>query len=134
MSFLNEREEVVLKTIIEEFVQSNEPVGSRFISKAGPLKLGPASIRNIMSDLEDKGYIMQPHTSSGRVPSDEGYRYYIDKLVTFDADKETIINNLKAECSADNINGVLKKVSDNLGRLHTLCRFRYITETEHYAS
>lgn len=117
MSFLNEREEIVLKTIIEEFVQSNEPVGSRFISKAGPLKLGPASIRNIMSDLEDKGYIMQPHTSSGRVPSDEGYRYYIDKLVTFDADKETIISSLKADCSADNINGVLKKVSDSLGRL-----------------
>jgi len=117
MSFLNEREEIVLKTIIEEFVQSNEPVGSRFISKSGPLKLGAASIRNIMSDLEDKGFIMQPHTSSGRVPSDEGYRYYIDKIVTFDADKETIINSLKNDCSADNINGVLKKVSDNLGRM-----------------
>lgn len=118
MGTLNEREEIVLKTIIDEFVQSNEPVGSRFISKTGMLKLGPASIRNIMSDLEDKGYIMQPHTSSGRIPSDEGYRYYIDKLVTFDADKETIINTLKAECNADNISGVLKKkVSDNLGRL-----------------
>lgn len=114
---LNEREEIVLKTIIEEFVQSNEPVGSRFISKTGPLKLGAASIRNIMSDLEDKGYILQPHTSSGRVPSDEGYRYYIDRLVTFDADKEIIINSLKEEYSADNINGLLRKVSDNLGRL-----------------
>jgi len=117
LNYLNEREEIVLKTIIDEFVQSNEPVGSRFISKVGPLKLGAASIRNIMSDLEDKGYILQPHTSSGRVPSDEGYRYYIDKLVTFDADKETIINNLKDEFSADNINSVLKKVSDNLGRM-----------------
>lgn len=117
MSFLNEREEIVLKTIIEEFVQSNEPVGSRFISKTGPLKLGPASIRNIMSDLEDKGFIMQPHTSSGRVPSDEGYRYYIDKLVTFDADKESIISSLRADCGADNINGVLKKISDSLGKL-----------------
>lgn len=117
MSFLNEREELVLKTIIEEFVQSNEPVGSRFVSKAGPLKLGAASIRNIMSDLEDKGYIMQPHTSSGRIPSDEGYRYYIDKLITFNADKETMLSRLKENCSADNVAGVLKKVSDNLGRL-----------------
>jgi len=117
LSLLNEREEIVLKTIIDEFVQSNEPVGSRFISKTGPLKLGAASIRNIMSDLEDKGFIMQPHTSSGRIPSDEGYRYYIDKLVTFDAKNEDIINNLKISCSADNISGVLKKVSDNLGRL-----------------
>lgn len=117
VSELNSREEIVLKTIIEEYVQSNEPVGSRFVSKAGPLKLGAASIRNIMSDLEEKGYIMQPHTSSGRIPSDEGYRYYIDKLVTFDTDKETLLDILKEECSADNVSGVLKKVSDNLGRL-----------------
>lgn len=117
MSSLNEREEIVLKTIIDEFVQNNEPVGSRFISKTGMLKLGAASIRNIMSDLEEKGYIMQPHTSSGRVPSDEGYRYYIDKLVTFDAGNADIIEALKADCNADNISGVLKKVSDNLGRL-----------------
>lgn len=117
MSFLNEREEIVLKTIIEEFVQSNEPVGSRLISKTGPLKLGAASIRNIMSDLEDKGFIEQPHTSSGRVPSDEGYRYYIDKLVTFNADKEGMLNSLLKDCDAENINGVLKKVSDNLGKL-----------------
>jgi len=117
LKILNEREEIVLKTIIEEFVQSNEPVGSRYISKSGPLKLGPASIRNIMSDLEEKGFIMQPHTSSGRVPSDEGYRYYIDKLITFDAANETILQTLKEQCAADNVSGILKKVSDNLGRL-----------------
>ncbi|TCK61771.1 heat-inducible transcriptional repressor HrcA [Seleniivibrio woodruffii] len=117
MNFLNEREESVLKTIIEEFVQSNEPVGSRLISKTGPLKLGPASIRNIMSDLEEKGYILQPHTSAGRVPSDEGYRYYIDRLVTFSFSDRAILEQLKQECSAENINGVFKKVSDNLSRL-----------------
>ncbi len=133
MGTLNEREEIVLKTIIDEFVQSNEPVGSRFISKTGMLKLGPASIRNIMSDLEDKGYIMQPHTSSGRIPSDEGYRYYIDKLVTFDADKETIINTLKAECNADNISGVLKKGERQPRKTYQLRRVCYLSETEHYA-
>jgi len=117
MNFLNEREEAVLKTIIEEFVQSNEPVGSRLISKTGPLRLGPASIRNIMSDLEEKGYILQPHTSAGRVPSDEGYRYYIDRLVTFSFSDRAILEQLKQECSAENINGVFKKVSDNLSRL-----------------
>ncbi len=117
MNFLNEREEIVLKTIIEEFVQTNEPVGSRLISKTGPLKLGAASIRNIMSDLEEKGFILQPHTSSGRVPSDEGYRYYIDKLVTFGSADCTVMEQLKSECSAENINGIFKKVSDNLGRM-----------------
>lgn len=117
MDFLNQREELVLKAIIEEFVQSNEPVGSRLISKTGPLKLGAASIRNIMSDLEDKGYIIQPHTSAGRIPSDEGYRYYIDKLVSFDLSDRAVMEQLKTDCSADNMNGLLKKVSDNLSRL-----------------
>lgn len=117
MNFLNEREEIVLKTIIEEFVQTNEPVGSRLISKSGTLNLGAASIRNIMSDLEEKGYILQPHTSAGRVPSDEGYRYYIDKLVTFGLSDPSQMEKLKSECSAENMNGLFKKVSDNLGRL-----------------
>lgn len=117
MNFLNEREEIVLKTIIEEFVQTNEPVGSRLISKTGSLKLGAASIRNIMSDLEEKGYILQPHTSAGRIPSDEGYRYYIDKLVTFGSSDPNQLELLRSECSADNISGLFKKVSDNLGRL-----------------
>lgn len=117
MDFLNEREELVLKAIIDEFVQSNEPVGSRLISKNGPLKLGAASIRNIMSDLEDKGYIIQPHTSAGRIPSDEGYRYYIDKLVSFDLNDSGVMEQLKNQCSADNMSGVFKKVSDNLSRL-----------------
>jgi heat-inducible transcriptional repressor len=114
---LNDREEVVLKTIIEEFVNSNEPVGSRYVSKTGVLKLGPASIRNIMSDLEEKGYLVQTHTSSGRVPSDEGYRYYIDKLVTFDSSNCQILETLKNECTAENMTGMFKKISDNLGRM-----------------
>jgi len=114
---LNGREEIVLKTIIEEFVKSNEPVGSRYVSKTGALKLGAASIRNIMSDLEDKGFIQQTHTSSGRVPSDEGYRYYIDRLVSFDSGNVEILNTLKNECTAENMTGVFKKVSDNLGKM-----------------
>ena len=117
MEFLNEREEVVLKTIIEEFVQTNEPVGSRLISKTGPLKLGAASIRNIMSDLEEKGYILQPHTSAGRIPSDEGYRYYIDKLVTFGSADCSLLEQLKSDCAAENINSIFKKISDNLSRM-----------------
>jgi len=65
---LSEREETILKIIIDETINKNEPVGSRYISKVGSLNLSPATIRNIMSDLEDLGYIAQPHTSSGRVP------------------------------------------------------------------
>ena len=75
MRFLNEREELVLRTIIDEYIDTSEPVGSRNVSKVGPLKMSPATIRNIMSDLVEKGFIAQPHTSAGRVPTDSGYRY-----------------------------------------------------------
>src|SRR5262249_54076456 len=62
-------------------VTSGEPVGSRTLAKAMEWRLSPATIRNIMSDLEDEGYLSQPHTSAGRIPSEKGYRFYVDNLV-----------------------------------------------------
>ncbi|MCA1932422.1 MAG: heat-inducible transcriptional repressor HrcA [Calditerrivibrio sp.] len=79
---LSEREKVVLKMIVEEYIRTSEPVGSRFVSKNSLLGLSPASIRNVMSDLEDKDMIKQTYVSSGRVPSDSGLRYYVDKLIS----------------------------------------------------
>lgn len=79
---LNEREKVVLKMIVEEYIRTSEPVGSRFVSKNSLLGLSPASIRNVMSDLEDKDMIKQTYISSGRVPSDNGLRYYVDRLIS----------------------------------------------------
>ncbi len=104
MRFLNEREELVLRTIIDEYIDTNEPVGSRNVSKVGPLKMSPATIRNIMSDLVDKGFIVQPHTSAGRVPTDEGYRYYIDKLVSTQIVSEDLIKNIQNEMTFDPVN------------------------------
>ncbi|MDP3131140.1 MAG: heat-inducible transcriptional repressor HrcA, partial [Bacillota bacterium] len=76
---LNERQETVLKLIVEEYVKSAEPVGSRTLSKQ--MDVSPATIRNEMSDLEDLGFLEKTHTSSGRVPSEKGYRYYIETIL-----------------------------------------------------
>ena len=78
---LDERPKDILKLIIRSYVASGEPVGSRSLSKALSWNLSPATIRNIMSDLEAEGYLTQPHTSAGRVPSEKGYRFYVDNLV-----------------------------------------------------
>ncbi|MBP7174842.1 MAG: heat-inducible transcription repressor HrcA [Thermoclostridium sp.] len=78
---LNERKMQILKTLIDDYVQTAQPVGSRTISRKYELGLSSATIRNEMADLEEMGYITQPHTSAGRVPSDKGYRFYVDHLM-----------------------------------------------------
>lgn len=83
---LDERSHELLLTLVRLHIATGEPVGSRTLSKQSGQTLSPASIRNIMADLEEQGYVTQPHTSAGRVPTDRGYRYYVDTLVAdFDA-------------------------------------------------
>jgi heat-inducible transcriptional repressor len=78
---LNEREKLILRSIIQQFILTASPVGSRNITKRFDVGVSPATVRNIMSELEDSGYINHPHTSAGRVPTDKGYRYYVDSLM-----------------------------------------------------
>ncbi len=78
---LDERKKSVLLDVVNDYIQKAEPVGSRSISKIHAEKLSPATIRNVMSDLEDMGYLRQPHTSAGRVPTDQGYQFYVDQLL-----------------------------------------------------
>lgn len=89
---LDERKTKILEAIIKNYLETGEPVGSRTISKYGELNVSSATIRNEMSDLEDLGYIVQPHTSSGRIPTDMGYRFYVDRLM---AEKEREVTELK---------------------------------------
>src|SRR5512147_2537153 len=86
-SELSEREKTVLRYVVRDFIETATPIGSRYISKRHEdvLGLSSASIRNVMSDLEYLGYINHPHTSSGRVPTDLGYRFYLDKLMHMEA-------------------------------------------------
>jgi heat-inducible transcriptional repressor len=78
---LSNRAKAVLFTIITDFIRTGDPVGSRTISKRGALDVSPATIRNIMADLEEIGLLVQPHTSAGRVPTERAYRFYVDSLV-----------------------------------------------------
>ena len=89
---LDERKEKILKAIIQTYLETGEPVGSRTISKYSDLKLSSATIRNEMSDLEEMGYIIQPHTSAGRIPSDKGYRFYVDQIIR---EKETEVSEMQ---------------------------------------
>src|SRR5207249_6036812 len=77
---LDDRAHSILKSIVTHHILTGEPVGSRTIAKLTPDGLSPASVRNVMADLEEMGYLTHPHTSAGRVPTDKGYRYYVDHL------------------------------------------------------
>ncbi|MGZ4969699.1 MAG: heat-inducible transcriptional repressor HrcA [Methylobacter sp.] len=80
--FLNERSLQLLKTLVERYISDGQPVGSRVLSKDSDLNLSPATIRNVMADLEDLGLVHSPHTSAGRVPTVSGYRLFVDTLLT----------------------------------------------------
>src|SRR3972149_2280650 len=78
MAILDERHRQVLTAVIREYVETGEPVGSRAVARRQGLGLSPATIRNAMADLEELGYLSQPHTSAGRVPTDLAFRFYVD--------------------------------------------------------
>src|ERR1700694_2039552 len=78
---LTERQSRILELVIREYVEAASPVGSQLISGKYPMKASPATIRNEMAELEEMGYLTHPHTSSGRVPTEEGYRYYVEILM-----------------------------------------------------
>lgn len=107
---LSERKHTILRAIIQNYLETGEPVGSRTLSKSTDLNLSSATIRNEMADLEDLGYIFQPHTSAGRIPSDKGYRLYVDMLME---EKEQELEELKSTMleKTDKVDKVLKQAA-----------------------
>lgn len=107
---LDDRKMKILQAIIRNYLETGEPVGSRTISKYTDLNLSSATIRNEMSDLEEMGYIVQPHTSAGRIPSDKGYRLYVDTMLE---EKVQEIDDMKEqlEAKADKIELLLQHVA-----------------------
>ena len=107
---LDSRKMTILRAIIQNYLETGEPVGSRTISKYTDLNLSSATIRNEMSDLEEMGYIVQPHTSAGRIPSDKGYRLYVDMLMQ---DKQMEMDSLKLELNAksEKLDSILKEAA-----------------------
>ncbi|MBT3604502.1 MAG: heat-inducible transcription repressor HrcA [Candidatus Latescibacteria bacterium] len=124
MTELTQREKAILDILIGTYVTTGEPVGSRTVSKMG-LGLSAATIRNSMADLEEKGYLQHPHTSSGRVPSDKGYRYYVDMLMSREelaqAAQQSIRESIahfregNVETLLGHVSKLLADVSHNLG-------------------
>lgn len=106
---LDERKIKILNAIIQTYLETGEPVGSRTISRFTDLKLSSATIRNEMSDLEEMGYILQPHTSAGRIPSDKGYRFYVDNLMKVKSEEVVRQNEMMVQ-KVDKLEQVLKQV------------------------
>src|SRR5436190_17426951 len=115
---LSERERQVLEAVIDAYVQTAEPAASRTVAKRLGLGLSAATIRNTMSDLEERGYLYHPHTSAGRVPTDRAYRVYVDNLVPsrpHPHDEEHLHQQLRSENTP--IEGILQKAAKVLGVL-----------------
>ena len=112
---LDERKTKILQAIIRNYLETGEPVGSRTISKYTDLNLSSATIRNEMADLEEMGYILQPHTSAGRIPSDKGYRFYVDAMME-DREREVVeLKEMLVE-RQDKMETLLKQVAKVLAQ------------------
>ncbi len=112
---LDERKTKILQAIIRNYLETGEPVGSRTISKYTDLNLSSATIRNEMADLEEMGYILQPHTSAGRIPSDKGYRFYVDTMME-DREREVVEMKEMLVERQDKMETLLKQVAKVLAQ------------------
>jgi len=119
---LTDRESAVLNAIIYEYIVTGKPVGSRSFVQKYSFSLSPATMRNIMYDLEKMGYLMQPHTSSGRVPTDRGYRYYVDSLLSsydfnseHEIDEKIFSRELQLDKIFDSVARMLSSISNYAG-------------------
>ncbi len=116
---LSERERQVLEAVIQSYVATAEPAGSRKISRRFALGISPATIRNTMSDLEEKGFLFHPHTSAGRIPTDKAYRVYVDSLIRVDPispeERRTLSEQITSGGSA--IETILRRAAQSLGVL-----------------
>ncbi len=101
MPVLDTRSQILLKTLIERYIVEGQPVGSRALSRHSGLELSPATVRNVMSDLEEMGFIASPHTSSGRIPTPQGYRFFVDSLLTVQPLDQTRVRQLKGQLQGD---------------------------------
>jgi heat-inducible transcriptional repressor len=114
---LDKRAQVLLKTLIERYIAEGQPIGSRTLSKYSGLDLSPATIRNVMSDLEDMGFISSPHTSAGRVPTPAGYRFFVDTLLVVKQLQSGELRELEGHLHPDNPQRVIHSASQLLSQL-----------------
>ena len=114
---LDRRAQILLKTLIERYIEEGQPVGSRTLSRHSGLDLSPATIRNVMSDLEEMGFIASPHTSAGRVPTPQGYRFFVDTLLVVKQLASGELHRLEDQLHPDNPQRVIHAASQLLSQL-----------------
>lgn len=114
---LEKRAQILLKTLVEHYISDGQPVGSRTLSKCSGLDLSPASIRNVMSDLEDMGFITSPHTSAGRIPTHRGYRMFVDTLLTVQPLRKDEIQRLEHKLSSPDPQELISSAAGVLSNL-----------------
>src|SRR6478735_5048478 len=114
---LSERAQNLLKILVERYIAEGQPVGSRALSRFSPLELSPATIRNVMADLEEMGFVASPHTSSGRVPTPKGYRFFVDTLLTVQPLEELERQQLAKQLLPDDPHRVVMAASQMLSDL-----------------
>lgn len=115
---LDDRKKTILEAIVKEYVRTAEPIGSRAIVKKRNLGVSPATVRNEMADLEEMGFLEQPHTSAGRIPSESGFRYYVDYLMVKDqltADEENFLKNMLTQ-KIEDISTVIQRTGNVLAQ------------------
>jgi heat-inducible transcriptional repressor len=114
---LEKRAQILLKTLVEHYITDGQPVGSRTLSKCSGLDLSPASIRNVMSDLEELGFITSPHTSAGRIPTHRGYRLFVDTLLTVKPLRQEEIQRLEHRLSSPDPQELISSAAGVLSNL-----------------
>jgi len=114
---LSERAQILLKTLVERYIAEGQPVGSRTLSRFSGLDLSPASIRNVMADLEEMGFVSSPHTSAGRIPTPRGYRFFVDSLLTVKALDRAEIDQVVTQLSGDQPQRLMQSASHLLSDL-----------------
>jgi heat-inducible transcriptional repressor len=114
---LDKRAQLLLKTLIERYIAEGQPIGSRTLSRHSGLDLSPATIRNVMSDLEELGFISSPHTSAGRVPTPAGYRFFIDTLLVVRPIESATLHQLEDQLHPDNPQRAIQSASQLLSQL-----------------
>lgn len=118
----NERARHLLRVLIQRFIRDGQPVGSRTLSRDAGIELSPATIRNVMADLEDLGLIVAPHTSAGRVPTQQGYRFFVDTLIRYKQPRDTDVDKLRDQLARqqDDPDALLSAVSGLLSNITSL--------------
>jgi len=116
-SMPSERAQILLKMLVERYIADGQPIGSRALARFSGLELSPASIRNIMADLEELGFIASPHTSAGRIPTPRGYRFFVDTLLKVRPLDQVEINQLEGQLQPDNTQKLVSQASHLLSDL-----------------